>query len=111
MRSCLAYRARRHGLLPDRADRRPPDLARDRGSLEPPRSRPAGSRRRMSVDWARVFFHWQTEPIALLGLAIETYAAGLYAYGVVRLRRTGRRWPTGRLVAFMSGIIALALVL
>ena len=65
----------------------------------------------MSVDWAHVVTDWQTDTIALAGIAIECVAAVLYALGVVRLRRSGRRWPVGRSVSFGLGLLSLAIVL
>jgi putative membrane protein len=65
----------------------------------------------MSVDWLHVVTGWQTEPVALAGLALEVVTAGLYCYGAARLRRSGRRWPIGRTVSFLLGLATLAVAL
>lgn len=49
---------------------------------------------------------WQLDPAALL---VAVVAAGLYALGVVRLDRHGRRWPVGRAAA-MGAAVAIGLV-
>ena len=43
---------------------------------------------------------WQLEPWLTLGVLV---VAGLYAGGVVRLRRRGDRWPAGRSASFLVG--------
>ncbi len=65
----------------------------------------------MSISWARVVTDWQTDTIALVGIALQCIAAALYTFGVVRLRRSGRPWPRGRSVCFGLGLLSLALVL
>jgi putative copper resistance protein D len=65
----------------------------------------------VSVDWGRVATSWQTDRIALAGLALEITTAVLYGYGVWRLHRRGRRWPIARTASFLLGLCALAAVL
>ncbi|MFP3901663.1 MAG: cytochrome c oxidase assembly protein [Acidimicrobiia bacterium] len=45
---------------------------------------------------------WQLDPAALLVAAV---AGGLYALGVTRLRRRGRRWPPARSAAMGAAVI------
>jgi putative membrane protein/putative copper resistance protein D len=51
---------------------------------------------------------WSADPFflvaCLLGLA-------LYGWGVVRLTRRGDRWPVGRTVAYVAGVLSVALVM
>ncbi|MGW1540675.1 cytochrome c oxidase assembly protein [Streptomyces sp. NPDC002309] len=51
---------------------------------------------------------WSPEPFflvaCLLGLA-------LYGWGVVRLRRRGDKWPLGRTVSFVAGVLTIGLML
>ncbi|MEV7990864.1 cytochrome c oxidase assembly protein [Streptomyces sp. NPDC086077] len=51
---------------------------------------------------------WSPEPFflvaCLLGLA-------LYGWGVVRLRRRGDRWPVGRTVSFVAGVLTIGLMM
>ncbi|MFD0313484.1 cytochrome c oxidase assembly protein [Streptomyces flavalbus] len=51
---------------------------------------------------------WSADPFflvaCLLGLA-------LYGWGVVRLVRRGDKWPLGRTVAFVTGVLTIALVM
>ena len=49
---------------------------------------------------------WGFEPIPALFLLLS---AGLYVTGVTRLRARGDRWSAGRLVAFMAGLVVIAL--
>jgi cytochrome c oxidase assembly factor CtaG len=65
----------------------------------------------MSIDWGRVATSWQTDRVALAGLALEITTAVLYSYGVWRLRRHGKRWPIARTASFLLGLCALAAVL
>ena len=44
----------------------------------------------------------ELEPVSLVALLIVV-AAGLYGYGVYRLRKRGDHWPTTRIVAFLVG--------
>jgi putative membrane protein len=48
----------------------------------------------------------RAELISVMG-ALLLVAAGLYAWGLVRLRRRGHRWPANRTVAFAAGLGAL----
>ncbi len=65
----------------------------------------------LSVDWSRALTSWQTDGVALAGLALEITAAGLYGFGLWRLHQRGRRWPITRTSSFLLGLIALAAVL
>ncbi|GEC05583.1 membrane protein [Streptomyces spinoverrucosus] len=51
---------------------------------------------------------WSAEPFflvaCLLGLA-------LYGWGVVRLRRRGDKWPLGRTVSFVTGVLTIGLMM
>ncbi|MFC0597755.1 cytochrome c oxidase assembly protein [Streptomyces palmae] len=40
-----------------------------------------------------------------------TLAVVLYCWGVIRLRRRGDSWPVGRVVAFVTGVLTVALVM
>ncbi|MEI5102475.1 cytochrome c oxidase assembly protein [Streptomyces sp. PmtG] len=53
-----------------------------------------------------------------LGLSVEPFflisclvALGLYAWGVTRLVRRGDKWPVGRTVAFVTGVLSILLVM
>ena len=46
-----------------------------------------------------------------VALVLQVTAVTLYLTGVYRLRRRGRRWPVGRTVAFLSGVIVLFVAL
>jgi putative membrane protein len=48
------------------------------------------------------------EPVFTVGCAV---ALVLYGWGVVRLRRRGDAWPVGRAVAFVLGVLTVALAL
>jgi len=48
---------------------------------------------------------WTFDPGPAIGVAL---AGGAYAWGVVRLRARGRRWPTGRSASFATGVAVLA---
>ncbi|MEU2432154.1 cytochrome c oxidase assembly protein [Streptomyces sp. NPDC007861] len=48
------------------------------------------------------------DPVFLAGCLL---ALGLYAWGVVRLRRRGDAWPVGRTVFFTVGVLSIALVM
>jgi cytochrome c oxidase assembly factor CtaG len=50
----------------------------------------------------------QAEPVSVPGLLL-LLAAGVYLWGVVRLRARGDRWPAGRTVVFLLGLGALGL--
>ena len=65
----------------------------------------------MSVDWTTVLTGWQRDFLASVGLTLEVLTAVAYVVGVRRLRWRGRRWPAGRTVAFLLGVLCLALAL
>ncbi|MBM9622943.1 cytochrome c oxidase assembly protein [Streptomyces zhihengii] len=48
------------------------------------------------------------DPFFLVGCLL---ALGLYAWGVVRLRRRGDAWPVSRTVLFTAGVLSVALVM
>ncbi|MFE0626115.1 cytochrome c oxidase assembly protein [Streptomyces sp. NPDC058864] len=48
------------------------------------------------------------DPVFLAGCLL---ALALYGWGVVRLLRRGDRWPAGRIVAFVAGVLSIALVM
>ncbi|NEA76125.1 cytochrome c oxidase assembly protein [Streptomyces sp. SID13588] len=48
------------------------------------------------------------DPVFLAGCLL---ALGLYGWGVVRLWRRGDRWPAGRIVAFVLGVLTVASVM
>ncbi|MGW1072011.1 cytochrome c oxidase assembly protein, partial [Streptomyces sp. NPDC002537] len=51
---------------------------------------------------------YSSEPFFLIGCLL---ALGLYGWGVVRLLRRGDSWPVGRIVAFVLGVLTVALVM
>jgi cytochrome c oxidase assembly factor CtaG len=65
----------------------------------------------LSFSWYRVASSWQTDELALVGVVLEACAAGIYLYGVSRLRRRGRPWPIARTSSFLLGLFALAFAL
>jgi putative copper resistance protein D len=54
---------------------------------------------------ARLLFSWVPDGFALTFLLL---AAGLYATGVLALRRRGDRWPVGRSIAWTLGLAVFA---
>ncbi|THG31031.1 cytochrome c oxidase assembly protein [Naasia lichenicola] len=54
-----------------------------------------------------VFNAWSIDPVWAL---IAAFAGGLYLAGVRRLRRRGDRWPIGRTISFLLGLLVLAYV-
>lgn len=54
-------------------------------------------------------FFTQAEPASLAAVLVVA-AAAAYLAGVVRLRGRGDRWPVGRTVAFLGGLVAIASV-
>ena len=54
--------------------------------------------------WTRLFTVWELD---LLWALIAGFAIVFYLWGVVRLVRRGDRWPVGRTVAFVSGMLLL----
>ncbi|WP_435612413.1 cytochrome c oxidase assembly protein [Streptomyces sp. bgisy159] len=51
---------------------------------------------------------WSAEPFFLVACAL---GLGLYLWGVVRLRRRGDAWSPGRTVAFVAGVLTVALMM
>ncbi|MGW1883884.1 cytochrome c oxidase assembly protein [Streptomyces sp. NPDC001970] len=51
---------------------------------------------------------FSADPFFLVGCLV---GLGLYAWGVVRLRRRGDAWPVGRTVFFTVGVLTIALVM
>ncbi|WP_210586081.1 cytochrome c oxidase assembly protein [Streptomyces sp. GESEQ-35] len=51
---------------------------------------------------------WSADPFFLVACLV---GLALYAYGVVRLRRRGDAWPVGRTVAYVVGVLTIALVM
>ncbi|MFD7551311.1 cytochrome c oxidase assembly protein [Streptomyces sp. NPDC059578] len=50
---------------------------------------------------------WSPEPFFLIGCLL---ALALYGWGVTRLLRRGDKWPVGRTVAFVLGVLSVMLV-
>ncbi|MEV6591368.1 cytochrome c oxidase assembly protein [Streptomyces acidicola] len=50
---------------------------------------------------------WSADPFFLVGCLV---ALGLYGWGVARLVRRGDKWPVGRTVAFVLGVLLVLLV-
>jgi putative copper resistance protein D len=51
---------------------------------------------------------YRSDPFFLTGCLL---ALGLYGWGVLRLRRRGDAWPAGRVVAFVLGVLTVALTM
>ncbi|WP_432136929.1 MULTISPECIES: cytochrome c oxidase assembly protein [unclassified Streptomyces] len=51
---------------------------------------------------------WSADPFFLVACAL---GLGLYLWGVVRLRRRGDAWSPGRTVAFVAGVLTVALMM
>ncbi|MEU8034842.1 cytochrome c oxidase assembly protein [Streptomyces sp. NPDC049099] len=51
---------------------------------------------------------WSPDPFFLVACLL---GLGLYGWGVVRLRRRGDAWPVGRTVAYVVGVLTIALVM
>jgi cytochrome c oxidase assembly factor CtaG len=51
----------------------------------------------------------RAEPFSVISLALLA-AAALYLWGVARLHRRGDRWPAGRSLVFLGGLVAVASV-
>ncbi|MFI0505490.1 cytochrome c oxidase assembly protein [Streptomyces albogriseolus] len=51
---------------------------------------------------------WSADPFFLVACLL---ALALYGWGVVRLVRRGDRWPVGRTVAFVTGVLSIGLVM
>jgi cytochrome c oxidase assembly factor CtaG len=48
------------------------------------------------------------DPVFMVGCLL---ALALYGWGVVRLLRRGDRWPVGRIIAFTTGVLTVALMM
>ncbi|HET6794795.1 MAG TPA: cytochrome c oxidase assembly protein [Acidimicrobiales bacterium] len=60
------------------------------------------------VHLHRLLTGWQLGGwTTLLALALQLLAAAAYLWGVVRLRRRGRRWAPTRTVPFLGGLVVL----
>ena len=59
-----------------------------------------------AFTFTRALTDWSLAPLPFV---LTVWAVGLYALGVVALRRRGDRWPWGRTVAFAVGMTAFAL--
>ncbi|CAM5247643.1 cytochrome c oxidase assembly protein [Streptomyces aurantiogriseus] len=51
---------------------------------------------------------WSADPFFLVACLV---GLGLYAWGVVRLRRRGDAWPVARTVSYVAGVLSVALVM
>ncbi|GAA5036245.1 cytochrome c oxidase assembly protein [Streptomyces siamensis] len=51
---------------------------------------------------------WSADPFFLVACLV---GLGLYGWGVVRLARRGDKWPVGRTVAFVVGVLTVMLVM
>lgn len=51
---------------------------------------------------------WSADPFFLVACLL---AFALYGWGVVRLVRRGDRWPVGRTIAFVTGVLSIGLVM
>ncbi|MGV9955568.1 cytochrome c oxidase assembly protein [Streptomyces cellulosae] len=51
---------------------------------------------------------WSADPFFLVACLL---ALALYGWGVVRLVRRGDKWPVGRTVAFVAGVLSIGLVM
>ncbi|MFF8943646.1 cytochrome c oxidase assembly protein [Streptomyces sp. NPDC014864] len=51
---------------------------------------------------------WSADPFFLVACLL---GLGLYAWGVVRLRRRGDSWPVGRTAAFVTGVLTVGLMM
>nr|BFD86141.1 cytochrome c oxidase assembly protein [Streptomyces sp. Xyl84] len=51
---------------------------------------------------------WSPDPFFLVACLL---GLGLYGWGVVRLRRRGDSWPVGRTIAYVVGVLTVALVM
>ncbi|KUL76702.1 MULTISPECIES: cytochrome c oxidase assembly protein [unclassified Streptomyces] len=51
---------------------------------------------------------WSTDPFFLVACLV---GLGLYAWGVVRLRRRGDTWPVARTVSYVVGVLTVLLVM
>lgn len=51
---------------------------------------------------------WSADPFFLVGCLV---ALGLYGWGAVRLAQRGDKWPVGRTVAFVAGVLLVLLMM
>ncbi|MEU9329320.1 cytochrome c oxidase assembly protein [Streptomyces canus] len=51
---------------------------------------------------------WSADPFFLVACLL---ALGLYAWGVVRLRRRGDAWSVGRTISYVAGVLSIALMM
>lgn len=56
----------------------------------------------------RAVLGWEADPLVLLVLLVLLAATVLYAAGLRRVGRSGRRWPATRTACFASGLAAIA---
>jgi putative membrane protein len=63
------------------------------------------------VTVGRLFGMWDMAPFPLAAMVVELALAGWYVRAMRELRRRGRVWPWRRLVAFLSGLAAVAVAL
>ncbi len=59
------------------------------------------------LSFSRVVLGWRPDVVMLAACLV---AAGLYVWGVARLRARGDRWPVGRSLAWLSGVALVAWV-
>lgn len=55
-------------------------------------------------DWTKLFTVWDVD---LLWAVLGVFGIVFYLVGAVRLHRRGDRWPLGRTIAFVSGMVML----
>ena len=65
----------------------------------------------MTIPWHAGLLDWQTDTLSLFGIGVEVALAAGYCGCALRARRSGRRWPLGRSVSFVAGLLVLALSL
>jgi cytochrome c oxidase assembly factor CtaG len=58
------------------------------------------------LDWGTAVSEWSLDPLALV---VTVWSVGLYAVGVLTLRRRGDHWPVGRSIAWGAGMLAFYL--
>ncbi|CAB4908537.1 unannotated protein [freshwater metagenome] len=56
----------------------------------------------LAPTWEALAFGFRLEPVFFIGALV---AGGLYLAGVIRLLRRGDRWPWGRTVAWLIGLV------
>ncbi|GAB2985395.1 cytochrome c oxidase assembly protein [Nocardioides montaniterrae] len=60
-----------------------------------------------AFSWGTLFSQWSLAPLPTI---LTVWALGLYAVGVVVMRRRGDRWPVGRSIAWVVGWTAFYLI-